>query len=202
MINRQTSTAKLESSALLKLFNNVLGLLQEATTAARLDFTDASLSDEDYLACTGWNKLQFEHMVNLVQPHIRTSSNREARNVMGMFWIKIKANLSFRQIDCLFNISGDGDNRRKLISRTFDSIRQILVDKLAPQYLGIGHLSRTEAINHNITSSNGFFGKNVTIIWDGTYFYTGKSSSHEFQRPTYSGQKKTSFSKFHVVVLA
>ena len=73
MINRQTSIAKLQSPAVLKLFNDVLGLLQEATTAARLDFTDASSSDEDYLTCTGWNKLQFEHMVNLVQPHIRTS---------------------------------------------------------------------------------------------------------------------------------
>ena len=196
MINRQTSMAKLESSALLKLFNDVLGLLQEATAAARLDFTDASLSDEDYLAWTGWNKLQFEHMVNLVQPHIRTSSNREARNAMAMFWIKLKTNLSFRQIGSLFNISGDGDNRRKLISRTFDSIRQILIEKLVPQYLGIGHLSRTEAINHNTSFSNQFFGKNVTIIWDGTYFYTGKSSSHEFQRSTYSGQKKRHLVKF------
>ena len=46
MINRQTSMVKLESSALLKLFNNVLCLLQEATTAARLDFNYASLSVE------------------------------------------------------------------------------------------------------------------------------------------------------------
>ena len=108
---------------------------------------------------------------------------------MATFWIKIKTNLSFRQIGSLFNISGDGDNRRKLISQTFDSIRQILVDKLVLQYLGIGHLSHTEAINHNVLFSNRFFGKNVTIIWDCTYFYTGKSSSHEFQRSTYSEQK-------------
>ena len=100
---------------------------------------------------------------------------------MAMFWIKIKTNLSFKQIGSFFNILGDGDNRRKPISRTFDSICQILVDKLIPQYSEIERLPRTEAINHNTSFSNRVFGNNLTIIWDGTYFYTGKSSSHEFQ---------------------
>ncbi|CAM4817803.1 unnamed protein product [Rotaria magnacalcarata] len=151
---------------------------------------DTSMSNEDYLTWTGWTKEQFEHMFMLILSHIRSSCNREARNALAMFWIKLKTNLSFRQIGSLFNISGDYENRRKVVSRSFDSIRQVLVDKLLPKHLGIGHLSRSEAIDHNTSFSNEFFGKKVTIIWDGTYFYTGKSSSHEFQRSTYSGQKK------------
>ncbi|CAF2666879.1 unnamed protein product [Rotaria sp. Silwood2] len=87
-------------------------------------------------------------------------------------------------------------NRRKVVSRTFDSIRQVLKDKLVPNYPGTGNLSRLEAIDHNTSFPNEFFGQNVTIIWDGTYFYTGKSSSHEFQRSTYSGQKKRHLVKF------
>ncbi|CAF4231965.1 unnamed protein product, partial [Rotaria magnacalcarata] len=141
-------------------------------------------------------------MFMLILSHIRSSCNREARNALAMFWIKLKTNLSFRQIGSLFNISGDYENRRKVVSRSFDSIRQVLVDKLLPKHLGIGHLSRSEAIDHNTSFSNEFFGKKVTIIWDGTYFYTGKSSSHEFQRSTYSGQKKRHLVKFMSLCLA
>ena len=135
-------------------------------------------------------------------PHIRTSCNSEARNALAMFWIKLKTNLSFKQIGFLFNISGDGENRRKVVSRSFDSVCQVLTDVLVPKYLRISHLSRSEAIDHNTSFSNEFFGEKVTIIWDGTYFYAGKASSHEFQRATYSGQKKRHLVKFMSLCLA
>ncbi|CAF4801939.1 unnamed protein product, partial [Rotaria sp. Silwood2] len=50
MENRQTRIAKLKLSIILQLFNNLLGLLQEASSAARLDFMDPCLTNEDYLA--------------------------------------------------------------------------------------------------------------------------------------------------------
>ena len=71
--------AKLESSVLLNLFNNLLTLLQEASTTPRLDFTDVSMSNKDYLAWTKWKKEQFERMLVLMMPHIQTSCHREAR---------------------------------------------------------------------------------------------------------------------------
>ena len=40
------------------------------------------------------------------------------------------------------------------------------------------------------------FGKRVSIIWDGTYFYAGKASSYGFQRSSYSGRKKCHLVKF------
>ena len=143
METRQTPMAKLEPSVLLNLFNDLLALLQEVSTAPRLDFTNVSMSNEDYLAWTGWNKEQFERMFVLVLPHIRTSRNREARNALAMFWIKLKTNLSFRQIGSLFNISGNVENRRKVVSRSFDSVCQVSTDVLVPKYLGISHLSRS-----------------------------------------------------------
>ncbi|CAF1381289.1 unnamed protein product [Rotaria magnacalcarata] len=147
--NRQTPMAKLEPTVLLNLFNDLLGLLQEASTTSRLDFMNASMSNEDYLTWTGWTKEQFEHMFMLILPHMQSSCNREARNALAMFWIKLKTNLSFRQIGSLFNISGNYENRRKVVSRSFDSIPQALVDKLLPKHLGIGYLSRSEVIDHN-----------------------------------------------------
>ena len=78
-----------------------------------------------------------------------------------------------------------------MISRSFDSVDQVLTDAPIPKYLGISHLSRSEAIDHNILYSNEFFGKKVITIWDGKYFYTGKAGSHELQRSTYSGRTKS-----------
>ena len=85
-------------------------------------------------------------------------------------WIKLKTNLCFRQIGSLFIIPGDDKNRRKVISRSFDSVDQVLTGVPIPKYLGISHLSRSEAIDHNILYSNEFFGKKVITIWDGKYF--------------------------------
>ena len=71
-------------------------------------------------------------MITLVSSHIRSSCNHEAKNSLAMLWTKLKTNLSFRQIGSLFNIPGDSENRRRLASRSFDSIGQVLVDKLVP----------------------------------------------------------------------
>ena len=57
MENRQTRVARLEEpSILLQLFNDLLSLLQGASSVARLDFVDPYLTNEDYLVWTGWNK--------------------------------------------------------------------------------------------------------------------------------------------------
>ena len=50
--NREEVLAKLQSMALAELFIDILGLLQQATNASRLDFLDISLSDENYIAWT------------------------------------------------------------------------------------------------------------------------------------------------------
>ncbi|CAF2559560.1 unnamed protein product [Rotaria sp. Silwood2] len=60
MENRQTRIAKLEPSIILQLFNDLLGLLQEASSAAQLDFMDPCLTNEDYLSWAGWNQKEFE----------------------------------------------------------------------------------------------------------------------------------------------
>ena len=46
-----------------------------------------------------------------------------------------------------------------------------------------------------------FFGNDMTLIWDGTYFYCGKSSAHAMNQSLYSGQKKRHLIKFMSLVL-
>ena len=68
--NYQDILAKLQPMALAELFNDVLDLLQQATDAPRLGFRDTSLSDENHVAWTGWNKAQLNDMFNLVSPFL------------------------------------------------------------------------------------------------------------------------------------
>ena len=64
---------------------------------AHLNFDDeAMMTDEDYHAWTGWTKEQFStFVVYLQKAGMRTSINRTLRESLAIFWIKIKADLSF-----------------------------------------------------------------------------------------------------------
>lgn len=189
MENRPLLSATFSLVDMGDIVTDLLGLVQAARTSPRLNFNDPSLSDEDYLAWTGWSKDQFDDMHNLVSPYLRSSSNRNTRDALAIFWIKLKTNLSFRQIGSIFNVQGDSEQRRKRMGDTFDSVRLALVNHFVPLHLGVHHLSREEARKNNTSFSIEFFGDNVTLIWDGTYIYIGKSSSNQMNRQTYSGQK-------------
>ena len=76
-----------------------------------------------------------------------------------------------------------------------------LSQHFVPKYLGVNHLSRNQAWKHNTSFTLEFFGDNVTVIWDGTFIYTGKSSANSTNRATYSGQKHRHFLKFMSLVL-
>ncbi|CAF4268124.1 unnamed protein product, partial [Rotaria sp. Silwood2] len=111
----------LSSSAMIDLVTDLLSLLQEAVTAPRLDFLVPSLNDEDYLAWPGWTKEQFDDTYHVISSHLRSSSNHHIRNTLAMFWIKLKTNLSFRQIGSMFNVPGNGEDRRKRAADVFDN---------------------------------------------------------------------------------
>ena len=70
-----------------------------------------------------------------------------------------------------------------------------------PKNLGVNYLSRNQARKHNTSFTLEFFGDNVTVIWDGTCIYTGKSSAHSTNRATYSDQKHRHLLKFMSLVL-
>ena len=46
-----------------------------------------------------------------------------------------------------------------------------------------------------------FFGNEPTLIWDGTYFFIGKSCSNKVNQSAYGGQKKRQYVKFMSIVL-
>ncbi|CAF4364616.1 unnamed protein product [Rotaria sp. Silwood2] len=125
----------------------------EAVTAPLLDFLVPSLNDEDYLAWADWTKEQFDDMYHVTSSHLRSSSNHHIRNALAMFWIKLKTNLSFRQIGSMFNIPGNGEDRRKRAADAFDSVRQCLIKTFVSGHLGVQHLTREDAKKQNTSFS-------------------------------------------------
>ena len=97
-----------------------------------------------------------------------------------------------------FLFAGNGETRRKRAADAFDSVRLLLSRHFVPKHLGVNYLSRNEARAHNTSFTVEFFGDNVTLIWDGTYIYTGKSSAHAINRATYYWPKASSSSEVYV----
>ena len=138
------------------LINDLLSLIQESQLASHLDFDDPSLINEDYEAWTGWTKEEFDHMFEQISMHFHSSLNRTSRNAFAIFWIKVKTNLSFRQIGSLFNFPGDMESRRRRAADTFDSVTELLLTYFVPNHLGIGHITRDEAKDHNTSYTKVF----------------------------------------------
>ena len=131
------------------LCNELLALSEEFRSPSYLDFDDFSMTDEEYAAWTGWNKNQFDYMYDQISFFLRSSSNRTSRNAFAIFWIKMKTNLSFRQIDSLFKISDESESRRKRTANGFDSVRKLLVEVFVLKNMGIKHITKEQAKSHN-----------------------------------------------------
>ncbi len=147
---------------------------------------------------TGWTREQFDEM----ERHLvgcRRSNNRSVRSSLAMFWMKLKTDLSFEQIASLFNL--DLEHGRKYVGEAIHSVAKDLETYFVPLHLGVGHLSREEAMAHNTTFSSTLYGANkVMTVWDGTYYYIERSGDHELARRTYSGHKNRPLVKFMSIV--
>ena len=115
-----------------------------------------------------------------------------------MFWIKIKTGLSFGQICTLFNF--EPTIKLTCVTTTIHSVSEQLAKHFVREYLGVGSISRDEAMAHGNIYAERFFG-GKRVIWDGTYSYTQKSEDYEMAKKTYSGHKKRQLLKFMSNVL-
>ena len=175
--------------------------LSHAKNASLLSDDDTTLNDDDYTAWTKWTLDQLKSMTSLIAPRIRYSKYRSPFEAVCLFWTKLKTNLSFRQIGTLFKVDTQENSIRRRVEDIFHGVLASLDETLTSNYLGLTHLSRTQALSHHTAYSRAFFGDQLSIIWDGTYIYCNKSSNHSLQRLTYSGQKSRHLIKMMSLVL-
>ena len=158
----------------------------------RLDFT--RLNDKDCKAWTWWTREEFIEIHDVCASHLPGMTSGSTENALVLFWEKVKTNSSWTQLSTLCDIP------KTTVSRTFHIVLEALSKTVVPKYLGTKHMTRAEAVTHNITFTKCFCGDKVTLSLGGTYIYIPKSSDHKLQRSSYSGQKKRNLVKFMSVV--
>ena len=97
-------------------------------------------------------------MALLIALRMRSSKYRLPFETVCLFWMKLKTNLSFRQIGTLYKIDIQEASIRRRLEETFHAVLDILNEIFVPKYLRLTHLSRLEVLNHHTTCSRAFFG--------------------------------------------
>ena len=198
---RPDEPTNLSSEQTVDLINDLIAELSRVKATPLLSENDIILTEEDYISWTGWTLEQLNNMTSLIAPYMRSSKHRTPFEAVCLFWVKLKTNLSFRQIGTLFKISTSEDSIRRRVEDTFHSIATYFNNTIVSCHLGLNHLTRTEALNHHTAYSKMFFGNQLAIIWDGTYVFCHKSNDHILQRDCYSGHKSRHLVKMMSLVL-
>lgn len=110
--------------------------------------------------------------------------------------MKMRKGLSNEQLGQHFKLT------KVTIKTRLDVARKCLMEDFVPIYLR--NRSREEMIRSNTPMAQKLLAPNnpnkVIRVWDGTYVYIDKSANIEFQKKTYSGQKKRNFLRFMMSV--
>ncbi|CAF2055097.1 unnamed protein product [Rotaria magnacalcarata] len=198
---RSHERTHLSSQQAVNLINDLTTELSRVKITPFITNNSTVLSKEDDISWIGWTLEQLKEMASLVESRMHSSKHRTPFEAMCQFWIKLKTNLSFRQIGTLFKVSTSEESIRRRIEDTFHAITIYLNDVLVSSNLGLNHLTRTEALSHHTTYTKAFFGDQLLLIWDGTYVYCNKSNDHTLQRDCYSGHKSRHLVKLMSLVI-
>ena len=103
-------------------------------------------------------------MTLIVEPHMTLSKHRTPFEAICQFRVKLKINLSFRQIGTLFKIPTSEQSIRRLVEDTFHAVTNYLNDVLVCSNLGLNHLIRIEALTHHVCIYKNF-------LWQSVVYY-------------------------------
>lgn len=132
-------------------------------------------------------------------PTINTAfkSAKQCEDALRMYLIKMRTSKPLAEIALMYGVSS------ATVSVRLKKIRKVLERDFVPLYLS-NVRGRDELIRHNTTMSRILFcspeSPQSILVCDGTYIYVDKSTNYEFQRDTYTDQKKRNFVKFMMVV--
>ncbi|CAF3872858.1 unnamed protein product [Rotaria sp. Silwood1] len=139
----------------------------------RFNFDDPrGLNDDEYPLLTSLSKDDFNELIEIISTSgIRNSSNRSIRTAIGIYLCKLRLGLSNRLLACMFQLQD-----KRIVSKIIDNARQAILKTFVPYYLGFGHVSRQDVIDHHTTTiarelMNGGGSNAAIVVIDGTYIY-------------------------------
>lgn len=161
-----------------------------------LALTQDKASDEypkfDLESNSGLTIPKFDNMLSHI-PSLATvlKSTKKAKHALLMLLMRYRTGLSYEYIANSFGVS------RATATNHIDKARAALTESFVPNYLGFENLSRDFLLQNGTVTSRMLHCDNnadvLIVVFDGTYIFVNKSGNYEFQKQTYSGQKKSNF---------
>ncbi|XP_058806441.1 uncharacterized protein LOC131672915 [Phymastichus coffea] len=139
--------------------------------------------------------LSWENIIELrdMMISLRDSESRNVTQALIVFLFKLVSGNSNKVICAVLGVQ-----REQQVSAFCQSILTAFEKDVLPTRFGIGALSREELISHNTPVAKALHNireDQLALIGDGTYLRHEKSANNEYQRKSFSGQKKVPLCK-------
>lgn len=185
-LSHDSEKSELKSSEIEKI---IYDLRDRATSNSLFHkFSSVNTLPSNMCKCiTGLEVAEFKELIESLDT-MRNSTERSVTQAVAVYLYWLRTGLSQERIAIYLGIQHQSD-----ISRYLQQVRDALSDKFVAKNLGAKHLKREEWLNHRSVIAKNLFdlgNDQLALIADGTYCYCQKSSNNNFQRKTYSEQKK------------
>ncbi|XP_011873641.1 PREDICTED: uncharacterized protein LOC105565230, partial [Vollenhovia emeryi] len=153
---------------------------------------DFSLSEKQLEVFTG---LTWENLIQIkdMMTSLRNSQSRSVIQALVVFLFKLRTGNSNKMLASILQLENE-----QVVSEYSSSIIKSFKNDVLPQRFGLSSLNRDDLIqNHTTEVAKKLFdiGDNLFLIYDGTYARHQKSTNNEYQRKSFSGQKKVPLCK-------
>lgn len=151
---------------------------------------------------TGLSLSQFQDLFDSL-PILRSMFEHQdtASDALYMYLLKMRSAQPNEDIGNDFNVS------KMTVGRRLNSAREALEKDFIDNHINVIPI-REELLHQSTAMCRGLFfshdseNEKVVLVLDGTYIYVDKSRNYEFQRATYTDQKKRNFIKVMMCVTA
>lgn len=153
---------------------------------------DFSLSDKQVKIFTG---LTWENLIEIkdMMTSLRNSQSRSVMQALVVFLFKLRTGNSNEMLASILQLEN-----KQLVSEYSASIFKSFENDVLPLRFGLSCLKRDDLIqNHTTEIAKKLFNirDNLFLIYDGTYARHQKSTNNDYQRKSFSGQKKVPLCK-------
>ncbi|XP_018403017.1 PREDICTED: uncharacterized protein LOC108779943 [Cyphomyrmex costatus] len=189
LLKKYSNTSYLSSSEWVEMMGN-LAIRCDSTLYDKI--ADYTLPENQLLVFTG---LHWENIIQL-RDMLTSMRNRQTRTVtqaLVVFLFKLRTGNSNKLLASILQIEYE-----QLVSEYVSSIITAFEEDVLPSRFGLASVTKDDLINNHTTQMAKILfevSDKLFVICDGTYARHQKSANNEFQRKSFSGQKKVPLCK-------
>lgn len=150
--------------------DSIISNLQNSKSGQQLQLDKDDLEEHDYDLLFGVSKQEFDELLQVIVPHMRSTNIRSKANALGILLMKIRLGVSQKLIGYHFNVS------QRKVSKILWRVANILGEHFVPRHLGFQHMTRDE---FRRLHSSEFVRKlynipvgKIVLFFDGKYYFS------------------------------